>query len=335
MKFSALAAGFLIIVSSLAGDSKPSGTVLVTQNATTTLNNGSVVPNPSAFAATISVDVQRKFSFIPPNTLKKLISPEYWDLFVGPVKYASTTTTVSATPIPSSELVPPPPLYYSSFSTGHQLPLEGKNESWKFPKGFWWGVASAAYQIEGAVADEGRGPSNWDVYTHRSTEITVSNETGDIGDNQYYLYKQGKSCFSSMTRGKTNTKKSDIARIAALGVPYYSFSISWSRIFPFGKGQVNELGLAHYDDVINTCIKYNVKPMVTLYHWDIPLYLQNSYGGWLSERIVDDFTAYAKVVFERYGNRVSHWFTVNEPIVFCQGYPVCLSIPSYLHSLSQ
>jgi hypothetical protein len=86
-------------------------------------------------------------------------SSEYWNLFVGPVSTATITTTVSATPIPTSELIPPPPLYYSSFPTGHQAPLVSKNESWKFPSGFWWGVASAAYQIEGAVQAEGRGPS--------------------------------------------------------------------------------------------------------------------------------------------------------------------------------
>lgn len=118
---------------------------------------------------------------------------EYWDLFVGPVQTATINTTVSATPVPTSELVPPPPLYYSPFPTGAQNPLTSKNESWKFPSGFWWGVASAAYQIEGAVQAEGRGPSIWDVYTHRATEITVSNDTGDVGDNQYYLYKQGPS----------------------------------------------------------------------------------------------------------------------------------------------
>jgi len=118
-------------------------------------------------------------------------SSEYWNLFVGPVSTATITTTVSATPIPTSELIPPPPLYYSSFPTGHQAPLVSKNESWKFPSGFWWGVASAAYQIEGAVQAEGRGPSIWDVFTHRATEITVGNDTGDVEDNQYYLYKQG------------------------------------------------------------------------------------------------------------------------------------------------
>jgi beta-glucosidase/6-phospho-beta-glucosidase/beta-galactosidase len=131
-----------------------------------------------------------------------------------------------------------------------------------------------------------------------------TNDTGDITDNQYYLYKQ------------------DIARIAALGTKVYSFSISWSRIFPYGRGLINEQALAHYDDVINTCIKYNVTPAVTLYHWDTPLYLQNLYGGWLSEDIVDDFVEYARVVFTRYSNRVGYWFTVNEPLVFCNTYPL-------------
>jgi beta-glucosidase len=119
--------------------------------------------------------------------------PEYWDLFVGPVQTASINTTVEATPVPTSELVPPPPLYYASFPGGHQVAQVAKNESWKFPKGFFWGVASAAYQAEGAVQAEGRGPSVWDVFTHRATSLTLTNDTGDVSDNHYYLYKQGKS----------------------------------------------------------------------------------------------------------------------------------------------
>ena len=109
-----------------------------------------------------------------------------------------------------------------------------------------------------------------------------------------------------------------------MGVPYYSFSISWSRVFPFGRGEVNEQALLHYDDLINTCLEYNVQPLVTLYHWDLPLYLQNLYGGWLDEtyeEIVNDFVNYAKVIFSRYGNKIQHWFTFNEPIVFCDEYP--------------
>lgn len=106
-------------------------------------------------------------------------------------------------------------------------------------------------------------------------------------------------------------------------MPYYSFSISWSRIFPFGSGQINEAGLRHYDDLIQTCFDYGVEPVVTLYHWDTPLVLQNTYGGWLSPQIVDDYTAYARVLFSRWGNRIKHWFTLNEITVFCgQYYPM-------------
>ena len=95
------------------------------------------------------------------------------------------------TPIPSSSLIPPPTLYYAPFPTGQQVPLKAKNESWKFPKDFFYGVAGAAYQIEGAVKAEGRGPSIWDVLSHRVTNYVVTNDTGDIADDNYYLYKQG------------------------------------------------------------------------------------------------------------------------------------------------
>ena len=97
-----------------------------------------------------------------------------------------------------------------------------------------------------------------------------------------------------------------------MGVKTYSFSLSWSRILPFGSGPVNQVAIDHYNDVINTCLQYNVTPRVTLYHWDLPLFLQNSYGGWLSERIVDDFTEYARIAYGAFGDRVKDWFTVNE-----------------------
>ncbi|KAK5125738.1 hypothetical protein LTR85_012012 [Meristemomyces frigidus] len=247
--------------------------------ATTTLD-GSAIENPTAFATPFVLNVD-----------------DLWDLLVGPVTSASITTTVSATPVPSSSLIPPPPLYYSPFPSGQQYPMEPKNESWSFPKDFWWGVAGAAYQIEGAAKSEGRGPSIWDVLTHRATDYVVNNYTADITNNNYYMYKQ------------------------AMGVKAYSLTISWSRIMPFGRGPVNQEAIAHYNDVINTCIEYNIIPMVTLFHWDLPLALQDTYGGWLSEQIVGDFVAYAEVVFAAYGDRVTHWFTVNEPIVFCDEYP--------------
>ncbi|GME64807.1 putative glycoside hydrolase family 1 protein [Neofusicoccum parvum] len=224
---------------------------------------------------------------------------DLWDIWIGSVAVASVNTTVSPTPVPSSELIPPPPLHYPSWMSGPQSPFVTKNESWSFPKDFWWGVASASYQVEGAVKDEGRSPSVWDALLHNVLGNSLQNDTGDVANNHYYLYKQ------------------DIARLAAMGVPYYSFSISWSRILPFGRGPINEAGLAHYEDVINTCLEYGVKPAVTLFHWDLPLYLYNLYGGWTNEQIVDDFVNYAKIIFERYGNKVPMWFTVNEPISFC------------------
>ena len=151
---------------------------------TTTMNSTGIV-NGSLFATTVDLSVE-----------------DMWDEFIGPVEFAAVTTTVAATPVPTSQLVPPPPLYYSSFPMGAQNPMVYKNSSWKFPKNFWWGVASAAYQVEGAAKAEGRGPSIWDKLT-RIPGNTVANQTGDIADNQYYLYKQ------------------DIFRIAALG-PYIS-----------------------------------------------------------------------------------------------------------------
>ncbi|KAF2165689.1 glycoside hydrolase family 1 protein [Zasmidium cellare ATCC 36951] len=251
-----------------------------------TAANGTQIPNPTLLATTLAINVE-----------------DYWNLRIGPVQEAATTTTVSPTPIPSTELIPPPPLYYAPFPTGQQVFQTPKNESWSFPKDFWWGVAGAAQQIEGGVKAEGRGPSIWDKLPHVPNYV-VNNYTSDVADNNYYLYKQ------------------DIARIAALGVKVYSFSLSWSRILPFGKGPVNQLAIDHYNDLIDTCIEYGVTPMITLYHWDLPLYLQDTYGGWLSPSIVADFVAYARIAYTAFGDRVSHWFTVNEPIVFCGFYPL-------------
>jgi len=143
-------------------------------NATVTLN-GSPIENPTAYATNFVLNVE-----------------DMWDLLVGPVSSASITTTVSATPVPTSSLIPPPPLYYSPFPSGQQYPMEVKNESWSFPKDFWWGVAGAAFQIEGAVKAEGRGPSIWDVLSHRVTGFEYNNYTADVTNNNYYVYKEGE-----------------------------------------------------------------------------------------------------------------------------------------------
>lgn len=145
--------------------------------------DGTAVENPTALASSFVLNVE-----------------DLWDLLVGPVSSAAITTTVSATAVPSSSLIPPPPLYYSPFPSGQQYPMEPKNESWSFPKDFWWGVAGAAYQIEGAAKAEGRGPSVWDVLTHRVTDFVVNNYTADVTDNFYYYYKEGRCCSESKTK---------------------------------------------------------------------------------------------------------------------------------------
>ncbi|THW90083.1 glycoside hydrolase [Aureobasidium pullulans] len=250
--------------------------------------NGTAVANPSAFVTKLQLSVE-----------------DLWDFFVGPVDTANTTTTIEATPVPSSSLIPPPFIGSYGFPPGRQVPLVTKNESWSFPKDFYLGVAGASFQIEGAARADGKGPSTWDVNMHRVPGFATDNSTGDITDNNYYMYKQ------------------DIARLSAMGINAYSFSIAWTRLFPFGTGPVNELGIAHYNDIIDTCIQYNITPMATLYHWDMPALLQNQYGGWLSEQIIGDFTEYARIAYSRFGDRVKHWFTINEPIVICTSqYPM-------------
>ncbi|KAL1296783.1 hypothetical protein AAFC00_000245 [Neodothiora populina] len=255
-------------------------------NATTTASNGSTVANIDAYTTALNMNLD-----------------DIWNIFVGPVTPAAITTTVEATPVPSHSLIPPPFIHFPAFPPGREVPLSTKNESWSFPKDFFFGVAGAAFQVEGAAKAEGKGPSIWDLLPHRATNYVLNNVTGDVTDNHYYLYKQ------------------DIARIAAMGMKHYSFSIAWTRILPFGKGPVNQLGIDHYNDVIDTCLHYNMTPMATLYHWDLPLLLQNEYGGWLSEQIVDDFVTYARIAYSSFGDRVKDWFTINEPIEACSEYP--------------
>ena len=166
-----------------------------------------------------------------------------------------------------------------------------------FPKDFLWGSASAAYQIEGAWNEDGKGPSNWDQFV-RIPGKTFKATTGDKAVDHYHRYKE------------------DVALMAEMGLKTYRFSISWPRIIPDGNGEINEKGLQFYDDLINELVKYGIVPMVTVYHWDMPQALEEQYHGWESRRIVDDFVRYAKVLFERYSDRVKHWIIMNEQNVF-------------------
>ncbi|CAN6672625.1 hypothetical protein TRVA0_046S01046 [Trichomonascus vanleenenianus] len=201
------------------------------------------------------------------------------------VKTAPVTKVVEPAPIPTSQLIPPP----------NMPPFENPLT---LPSDFVWGVASSAYQIEGAAKDEGRGPSIWDTLAHK-TDLIKNHDTGDVACNHYYLYKE------------------DTQRLKAMGVPYYSFSISWSRVLPYGKGKINKAGLQHYIDEVDYLLENGIEPIVTLFHWDYPQALQDLYGGFVDERAVNDFVDYAEIMFEALGSKVKKWYTFNEPQVFC------------------
>jgi len=166
---------------------------------------------------------------------------------------------------------------------------------------FLWGVSTSAYQVEGGYQLDGKGPSNWDVFTnefHVTKFVIGRNETGNIADNLYdrEQYLQ------------------DIALMKRLGVNAYRFSIAWSRILPQGTGEVNPAGLAHYRQLIDDLLQNGIEPVVTLYHWDMPEKLAQE-GGWANKNSVAWFRRYAEIVFDAFGDRVKRFITVNEPFV--------------------
>ncbi|NLC41915.1 MAG: family 1 glycosylhydrolase, partial [Erysipelothrix sp.] len=163
-----------------------------------------------------------------------------------------------------------------------------------FRKDFLWGSASAAYQVEGAYNIDGKGVSIWDEWV-KVPGKTFEGTNGDIAADHYHRYKE------------------DIALMHEQGLRTYRFSISWPRILPQGRGEINQLGIDFYNNVINECLKYNIEPMVTIYHWDLPKTLQDEYDGWESRQIVEDFVEYARVCFENFGDRVKYWIVLNEP----------------------
>jgi beta-glucosidase len=171
-----------------------------------------------------------------------------------------------------------------------------------FPNGFLLGTASSAYQIEGAVAEDGRGPSIWDVYSHTPGKIE-DGTNGDVACDHYHRWRE------------------DVELMRELGVNAYRFSISWSRILPKGRGKANRKGLRFYRDLVDALIEAKITPFVTLYHFDLPQELQEEGGGWLRRGIVEDFAAFADVVSAELGDRVKYWATLNEPWELAwQGY---------------
>jgi beta-glucosidase len=162
-----------------------------------------------------------------------------------------------------------------------------------FPDGFLWGAASAAYQIEGAWNEDGRGESIWDRFSHTPGKI-MNDDNGDIACDHYHLWH------------------GDIALMRELRLQAYRFSISWPRILPAGDGAVNSAGLDFYDRLVDGLLEAGIQPFATLYHWDLPQALQDR-GGWANRATVAAFTRYTDVVVRRLGDRVKNWITHNEP----------------------
>lgn len=165
----------------------------------------------------------------------------------------------------------------------------------RFPEGFLWGAATAAYQIEGGWNEDGRGPSIWDVFCHRPGTVERG-ETGDVACDHYHSWPQ------------------DVELMNWLGLKAYRFSISWPRVLPAGRGEVNLAGLDFYGRLVDALLQAGIRPFVTLYHWDLPQALQDE-GGWGSRDTVEAFADYAALLAERLGDRVKHWITHNEPWV--------------------
>ncbi|MFC6063238.1 GH1 family beta-glucosidase [Streptomyces ochraceiscleroticus] len=162
------------------------------------------------------------------------------------------------------------------------------------PAGFVWGTATAAYQIEGAVAEDGRAPSIWDTFSHTPGKVD-NGDTGDVACDHYHRWRE------------------DIALMRRLGVDAYRFSIAWPRVVPGGDGPVNKAGLDFYDRLTDALLEAGITPYPTLYHWDLPQALQDR-GGWPARETAEHFAAYAAVVAERLGDRIQHWTTLNEPL---------------------
>ena len=178
----------------------------------------------------------------------------------------------------------------------------------RFPDGFLWGVSSSAYQIEGAVDEGGRGPSTWDTFAAVPGRV-LGGDTGRTATDHYHRYRE------------------DVGLMAELGVGAYRFSISWPRVFPTGKGEVNPEGMDFYDRLVDELCAKGIAPAVTLYHWDTPQAVEDD-GGWLNRDTAFRFADYAETVVARLGDRVRMWMPLNEPMVVTLfGYAVGAHAP--------
>lgn len=179
-----------------------------------------------------------------------------------------------------------------------------------FKNDFLWGSASAAYQVEGGFDADGKGESVWDVYT-KIPGTTFKGTNGNVAVDHYNRYKE------------------DVALMKEMGLKAYRFSISWPRIYPKGKGEINEAGLKFYSDLIDELLKNDIEPVVTIYHWDLPQALMDEYGGWESREIIEDFNNYCITLFNEFKDRVKYWVTLNEQNIFIKfGYEFAMHPPA-------
>ncbi|NWT52263.1 LPH hydrolase, partial [Erythrocercus mccallii] len=187
-------------------------------------------------------------------------------------------------------------VYYAEIIRNNGIPLPKEDEFLygEFPENFLWSVATAAYQIEGGWRADGKGLSIWDKYSH--TPLRIGNDaTGDVACDSYHRIEE------------------DVEMLKNLKVSHYRFSISWSRVLPDGTTRyINEKGLNYYERLIDALLAASIMPQVTLYHWDLPQALQDV-GGWENDIIVQRFKEYAEVLFQRLGDKVKFWITLNEP----------------------
>lgn len=184
-----------------------------------------------------------------------------------------------------------------------------------FPKKFVWGTATSSYQIEGARDQDGKGISVWDEFSDSKKRIK-NGDTGDIAADHYNRYEE------------------DVKLMKSLHYPSYRFSISWPRIYPSGKGEVNPKGLDFYDRLVDHLLKNKIRPFVTLYHWDLPSALGKE-GGWMNRSTAEYFADYTETVVSRLGDRVKDWITINEPwIIYVTGYILGVHPPGKIRPYS-
>ncbi|KAF5305136.1 hypothetical protein FQA39_LY09398 [Lamprigera yunnana] len=189
----------------------------------------------------------------------------------------------------------------------------------KFSNDFLFGVSTSAYQIEGAWNESGKGESIWDSFTHKRSHLITNNDNGDVSCDSYHKYEE------------------DVELLKNIGIKFYRFSFSWSRILPKGFAyKINEDGIRYYNHLINLLVESGIQPMGTIFNWDTPLIIEQL-GGFSNELVIDWFEDYAKVLFNSFGDRVKLWITINEPQRLClNGYGGYTTAPgingSYLAS---